>query len=407
MPVKKINTSYLIVFLVFATLASSSYFLPGEVSYVFMALVVVFSFLFSVIGEGRFFYRKKECAIALSFAAAIILSWAYGALVAAFNGVSEKYIFRNFLGMLFYVIVFSFFLIRPDPWLLMRAVFLAFFVQLLYGLVSVYNGNIGGVDWTAIKSISELRSVYSVGYVVAFPVFSASLYSVINSSYSPFLMLYGIKSASLLLFFSLFVLVVPAMSKGFVLGVLVIGALIFISTLGNQVVRGRINLVFFLVVVFFFAILACSVYYFYDVLVYSFGGGERSNSVRMEQAGYLLGEVSFSGAGLGAGLDSGYMRGDIPYAFELSYLSIIHKLGFFSAPLLASYVYVFLVSFLGMLRGKNGLVFSFVLGLMGYSIVGAGNPIILGGLCVMLHSISLYLVAVAKGEAVSGLVRPV
>ena len=126
-------------------------------------------------------------------------------------------------------------------------------------------------------------------------------------------------------------------------------------------------------------------------LLYTFSNKEISNSLRATQSGYLIKEFSVLGAGLGTPLQSGYVRDQTGYGFELTYLNIIHKLGLFSVALFGYYFATLALLFYRIFHRKFLLGSFLSLGLMGYLIVGAGNPLLLSAAAVALHSLAVYI----------------
>lgn len=384
----------LFLFFIFLSLVVANDFMPGRILYaVFMGFVFLGILKIAINGPGSLKNSREKLVSFLGFA--ILVSWVYGVFLGSIFGVPEKYVFVNFAGMVFYFLLFLFFLIRPRFDDLAKVFLIGFFVQLLIGFIAFFQ-NVGSIltgGFEAVESISELRSTYSIGFSVGFPVFTVSLYALLNNKYFPEMYMFGPKSTSFFFLLSFFLVVVPAMSKGFILAVMLLGALVFLASFSRSFIRMKVSKLMIVSSFASFAFLLFMLQEYFDVIVYTFSDEEISNAKRAEQADYILDELTFWGAGLGAGLDSGYTRASEPYAFELSYHSILHKLGFMALPLFFAYFYCFFKSALGIFLYSNGLRFAFSLGLMGYAIVGIGNPILLGGLGVLYHVVSLYLLA--------------
>ena len=127
-----------------------------------------------------------------------------------------------------------------------------------------------------------------------------------------------------------------------------------------------------------------------DVISISFSLEDRSNSVRSEMSRMLIDEFSFAGAGFGNGLDSQYIRDINGYSFELSYHSLIFKLGLFSFPLIA--VYIFLLSkscFLVLASEKIDYRSSAALGCSLCLVPAYGNPVLFSPTFVLLQVIGI------------------
>ncbi|WP_125874985.1 hypothetical protein [Ectopseudomonas oleovorans] len=389
-----ISFKNIFLFLFLSILVTSNQYIGGRYVYIFLGVIILLSVLMMF---SRDFIRLEVRSSRIVFLAGfILLSWLYGIFLGAVRGVPEEYIFTNFAGMPFYFLVFSFFLIKPDFDDVLKIWLLGFFVQVFLGSLSIYGhvDNIFSNVADELNSISDLRSVYSVGFAIAFPVLALTTYSLVTSVTIPAMGVLGLKSALFLWFLSLYLLIFPAMSKGFILASFIIVASIILSSVCRFMIVGRIPFRLFIISMLCCAFFSILVYNYFDLIVYTFSEQEGSNSIRSEQAAYIIDEITFFGAGLGAGLESGYIRAEnAPYAFELTYLSIVHKLGIFSLPLFLSYGYCYFVSILNLIRFGDDIKSAFALGLMGYAIVGSGNPILLGGLGIFFHSLSMYILA--------------
>jgi hypothetical protein len=137
---------------------------------------------------------------------------------------------------------------------------------------------------------------------------------------------------------------------------------------------------------------------FFELMILSFSLREAGNSIREEQALALWNELSFLGAGLGSSLMSGYKRDETGYGFELTYLNLLHKLGFFSIPIFSLYIYTFIQSLSWLFRDYKNILPYICLGGCCYMIVGIGNPLLLSTVTVTLHCSILYLIVKMKGK---------
>lgn len=390
----KISLSSVFLFFCFVFLVISNQYIPARLGYVVLGVLAVLAAIKGASFNVSTITNNSEGVVAF-LAFSVLLSWTYGLFLGGFYNVSEGYLFVNFAGMFFYILVFGWLVIRPKMSSIFRVFIYAFIIQLLFGVVAFFGklGVISGARLDGIQGVSDLRSVYSVGFAIGFPILTVSLYSLLNSKAVPSMWIVGKKSAILVFIASLFLVVVPAMSKGFILAVVVFLTVIFFASNCGALARMRVSLLMVSSSLILAVFASYFLYSFFDVIVYSFSGEEVSNAKRSEQAKYILDEISLWGAGLGAGLDSGYTRAAEPYAFELSYLSVVHKLGIFSLSLFFAYFYSFYKSFIGLFSETKGISSAFCLGLMGYAIVGIGNPILLGGLGVFFHSLSMFLLA--------------
>ena len=139
-----------------------------------------------------------------------------------------------------------------------------------------------------------------------------------------------------------------------------------------------------------------------ELITNSFSDQEGSNTVRAEQFGYIENELTFIGSGLGAVLRSGYIRSpEAPYGFELSFLNLVHKLGWACIPLFLSY---FLPIGYGLKlifcrREHDILAGAFIIGVIGFIIPGYGNPLLFASNIILFHCLGLLLVYQHSCEA--------
>lgn len=114
-----------------------------------------------------------------------------------------------------------------------------------------------------------------------------------------------------------------------------------------------------------------------------------SNSIRSEQARYLIDEFlnyPILGKGFGATLDSGYTRSaEIPYSFELSYLELLYKLGLFGFAIFLAC----LLMFFFVVKSTSDLKFRKILiaSLLVFFFISFSNPYIVSSLGMFLLSI--------------------
>lgn len=394
-----VSFSAVFLFLCFSLLVMSNQFVEGRILYAFLILLVFVGVAKGMLYKAPMVISQTE-AFVVFLAFCIVLSWTYGIFLGGVFDVPKKYLFVNFAGMFFYTVVISWFLVRPAFYSIMRVFLYSFFIQLIFGAVAFYGkiDLIFGGGLSKVASVSELRSTYSLGFAIGFPMLTVSLYSIFKSVPVPAMWIRGRKSAAFIFMLSLFLVVVPAMSKGFILAVVLFCAMIFCSSVLMALARKRASFFMILFSIFSIFIVIYMFYNFIDIIVYSFSAEEGSNAKRAEQAKFIIEEITPLGAGLGAELESGYSRPSTPYGFELTYLNILHKLGVFSLPLFFAYLYCFFESFKGLFSERKGVRSAFSLGLMGYAIVGIGNPILLGGLGVFFHTLSIYLLASSESQ---------
>jgi len=327
--------------------------------------------------------------------AGVVMSWGYGALLGVINLVPFEYVFRNYFGLLLYLLVPIIIMVSPNSKELIYTVMLAGLVQAAYGFTSVITGLLYDPYRFLIESnFYEARSLYSTGYVAIFPLFTLTFAMLIlpKKSYLGFFnKTISTGKLTIVCLLSLCALIVPSMSKGYMLAAILLAALLIAISLYYSIITRKVNRRQLLIILFVLAFSSYLTIFHSDLIVYNFSSSEDSNFVRSEQYSYLIAELDWLGHGLGSSLASGYARDETGYGMELSYLNLIHKLGVLSVFLFTSYFITIVVSVLRIIRGIALSESIFSIGLMGYLIVGAGNPVLISPTGVTLHSIAIYI----------------
>ena len=135
-----------------------------------------------------------------------------------------------------------------------------------------------------------------------------------------------------------------------------------------------------------------------------FSSAGDSNSIRYEQFHYLIEDLDFFGRGLGATIP-GYARSeDQPYGFELTYVNLIHKFGFFGVLLGIFYFYIFFEFARNLRKRHTAIISAYGLGMIAFIFPSIGNPMLLSlqnvialAMCIRLLSI---IFAINRKDAV-------
>lgn len=376
---------------------------PVYFIFLMACLVSIFRFLIKAGGNPSNLYiiniyNKYDLLFKCSWLV-ILFSWLYGVTIGLINDVPKEYIFRNFAGMAFYVLVPALLIVKPSFKEVFSFLCVGFLIQVFFAIYYTSSIIVDPASFIINAGLSEARSAYSTGFVIGYPFLGLLLaYIFLNKNLNSSNFLKKPLRSNILLYIFIFsvlyVLIIPAMSKGFILAIAVI-FLVFISDLFFRIIvsfKITLKSIFFI-----FILIICLIFLlflYYDIIFYSFSGREESNAIRSEQYSYIVSEFSVFGSGLGAPLASGYTRDDTGYGFELTYLSIIHKLGFVSILFFFSYILTIFYALRGIFKKIFVLESYFILGLLGFMVPGIGNPILLSPIAVLLHSISIYLCTV-------------
>lgn len=331
----------------------------------------------------------------------ILLSWIYGVVLGLLLHDNVGYVFRNFFGLTLYITVPLLLLIRPSPKSVVTLIFFAGIFQMLSGIFYSHEFLLSPASFIITSSLSDIRTFYNTAYVGIFPIYSVCLayhFSGMRSfgpEFSPWVQ--KLIKSKLFFLIATYALLIPAASKGFLLAA---GLLLFFAIflfLVKLVQDGKARIYSLTLSLFLIVVMAMLSFKYYELLAFTYSSDEIANAPRSEQYEYLANEISFFGAGLGAPLQSGYSRDETGYGFELTYVNLIHKIGIMSLFLFASYL---ITLFLGLQKAfskSNSFLGFMCIGLMGYLIVGAGNPVLLSPTGVILHSLSIYLLVKIQG----------
>ncbi len=324
----------------------------------------------------------------------IVFSWGIGAFIGILNGVETTHVFRNFFGLLVYLLFPIVLIVSPSSKSLYLVVLFAGIVQMVYGFEASIQRISNPVNFLFESSISELRSFYSTGFIAIFPLFTVGIaYQLIPKRYfieSNCRLIDFFSKSFIFTLLTFIALVVPAMSKGYILAtaLLLLGVAFssFVFFLKSGILSKKLCILLIISIILL-AMLPTS---FYRALFFAFSSQEVSNAIRVEQFDYLVDDLTFIGNGLGSSLSSGYVRDDTGYGFELTYLNLIHKLGVFSIFLFLSYILTIIIALIRILNGVFLFESFFAIGLMGYLVVGLGNPLLLSPGAVVLHCVAMY-----------------
>lgn len=325
----------------------------------------------------------------------IVVSWIIGVLIGVANGVDTCFVFRNFFGLVVYMIYPVMLIVLPSLRSLIIMSYLSGIIQMCYGFERSYELILNPTAFYIESSFSEMRLFYNAGFIVIFPLFMVGIASKLLSK-QYFSNNYGqivttLSNSLIFTLLTLFALVVPAMSKGYILTTAILFLIVVVFSLSYSLKVVQIHKNIMILLIFFVILLYLLPNSFYHTLINSYSTQEESNSMRSEQFEYIVSELTFFGNGLGAPLISGYKRDFSGYGFELTYVNIVHKLGVFSIFLFMSYIVTLMVASIRILRRVYVFESLFVIGLMGYLVVGAGNPLLLSTSAVILHCIAMYV----------------
>lgn len=125
--------------------------------------------------------------------------------------------------------------------------------------------------------------------------------------------------------------------------------------------------------------------------------------VRVDQFNALVAELSLFGRGLGAPLSSGFSRDALGYGFELSYLSLGHKLGILGLGIfLACAAFQYFRTLRTLIRSNYRPAMIVTLGMLGFLVSSYGNPTLFAPIFVSFFCVALYIERTVARDLATG-----
>lgn len=399
------------------TLSIISSLFGGDYSYMIISLMIItlagLTFVSKALGFRSYLYSPfslatystswfekisniylKNCWIL------ILLTWIFGVFRGLSLDVPLDFVFRNFFGMVVYCVLPILMIFSISVKMIIEIISYASIFVMAFMLYKLTIFVLNSPSLEQIGSLSELRSFYSVAAMVLFPLFAISAASVFykdwqkNTSTANWITI--LLSNRWGFFVILILIVLPSMSKGMMLSCFLLFFFAYLFGLASHMRHGFIPRYFIALVILIPVGLYFIPQFIFDILYFTFSSEEESNSIRSDQANYLIDDFSTFGRGLGSSLASGYVRDDSGYGFELNYLNLIHKFGIFSLTIFMSYFFTVGFALYRIWRRKFLFESYISLGLMGFLVVGAGNPILLSSTSVILHTFAIYILLTTR-----------
>lgn len=330
----------------------------------------------------------------------ILLTWIFGVFRGLSLDVPPDFVFRNFFGMVVYCVLPILMIFSISVKMIIEIISYASIFVMAFMLYTLTIFVLNSPSLEQISSLSELRSFYSAAAMVLFPLFAISAASVFykdwqkNTSTGNWITI--LLSNRWGFFVILILIVLPSMSKGMMLSCFLLFFFAYLFGLTSHMRHGFIPRYFIASVILIPVGLYFIPQFIFDILFFTFSSEEVSNSIRSDQASYLIDDFSTLGRGLGSSLASGYVRDDSGYGFELNYLNLIHKFGIFSLTIFMSYFFTVGFALYRIWRRKFLFESYISLGLMGFLVVGVGNPILLSSISVILHTFAIYILLTTR-----------
>jgi hypothetical protein len=336
-------------------------------TYIILALFVIFSKKYIL----NIFYDDNYWLIFT-----LLTGWFYGIVNGVFQGNNEIYIIRNFAGLTLFVLYYLVLILRYQNVDIFSLLF-----KLSYLIIAIYLFKLihvlPTITFDYSLGLTSLRILSGLSYIIilmftvlSFERISGVRYLFLRPSHDSifFSWIYFIAGTVVLVFFG---------SKS-VLGALLINLIIIV--LINAFRRNTLFITTIIVIVIsgsFLFILENNFPNIYNVAELTVYLELNDNHPRSIQRVILLNDLSYMGSGLGGGTSSGYKRDPMGYGFELTYLSIIHKYGFFSVLILFPLLVLMLKAFRGAVFERESLFHKSALIIIISVLLSAyGNPVL-------------------------------
>ena len=317
--------------------------------------------------------------------AIFIATWIYGIFLGFFMNNNATFVVANFAGMSLYVIYFIMVFAAVDTQKLVDNTFFAAVVNALYA----YGFTFSILFFDGRSYLLLLRMYYAPGLSVLAPFVSLmAMRLVLGNRFSS---VRKYKSLGWLLFF-IIPYCVLSFSKGYFASTIFIVSIIVLLLVFFTTQSLRVSAVGLSLVTCWLLGLGAGWIFYSDELRYIFSQEQSGNSTRSEQMVYLMNETTFFGQGLGAVLESGYVRNDAqPYGFELSYMSVLHKFGVFVGIIIwGLYALCLVIPLYKCLKNKHVYLSALAFGGMLFVVPSFGNPMLYSPVIVTLHCVVMY-----------------
>lgn len=309
----------------------------------------------------------------------------YGITVGFYNKINPYLILRNSAGILVYASygIFLYFFNKGEIKRALVTTSLLCNVLILIGVLSN--------EMFDVTEIGRTRFIYSPLICFSFiiyPLFLEKLLSFKKEQGLGALFCYAFT-----LIIVIFNSVILSVSKGVILGFLILTAAVFVLKYWTEIKK----LVKYLPLLIPILVIAAPKLGIVNVIRVIFGAQDLGNQSRYQQTFYLLREASFWGNGFGSSLLNGFVRDPVlNYSYEATIPNLINKLGFFSLILFFSYILVFILIFRSYFKVSLKTESLLALGSLLYLFMSVGNPMLFTPSMVVLHCAAIFLVRPEK-----------
>jgi hypothetical protein len=342
-----------------------------------LGISLIYFFLNVLIRKIKMKFISKSI---LFFPILLILCWIYGVVLGLFYG--NDFVFVNNIGILFFTTFYFFSITTLKPLDFFKIFFYSSIVSILsyfYSIPNLYSS----LYIFFINFVVGDRFSYNILGIFPFLLFPIIVYNIFFNRVQNLL----IKSTFInfiLFFVLLFIAFFLVASKGIYLFIIGVFLSLFLTNFKN------FKLIYYILI---FITIFFLVNNFDQITI--FGNQDVSNENRYKQFDAVISELTIFGKGWGAKFVSNDLdRDENGYSIELSYLNLIHKIGFLSILFFIFYLFNFLKIFQLLKSDKvrlkeTGLL---CLGLTCYLFTSLGNPSLFAPIFVFLNCILLIII---------------
>lgn len=368
-----------IVLLVAATLQHDPR-LASDLSYILILVFLVGGIPLGLRRSGGF-DRSRFTVIPL----VLMGLWAYGVILGLGYGWPPNAVFRNFAAMSLFFVYYVLVLLSPQLRHIQVALYVAAAAMVLSVVYLIFTGTtrgtVGEIGFVA------MRYHYFLGSIVAgAAMFALTVRSLVTGPFRLWQVVFGL---------AIFVAIFLSGSRAFYLalfGSMVVIGLSFLPSQRWRFLRAVGLGLGYAGLALLLTVRSAGTSGAVVAVTQSVASETAPASPRLDQFEALVREITFFGKGLGASLDSGYSRDALGYGFELSYLSLAHKVGIVGLIVFLSCAAVHVLrSVKTMTRDDHSAITISGVALMSFLLSSWGNPTLFAPIFVCFFCVSLYI----------------
>lgn len=357
--------------------------------YIYLVSILYFLYSFFYILMVRKGFMPLPCKDNLINIAVFCSVYLVGLFIGLMYGNTTTYAFRNFAGMMLYVASLALSSVRLSENVIKKTIrYMAFFVSIIttFMYLALFVFKIGkAYEIANFPFISSFQAGvqtwgFTIEYYAIVMIFASYGYAIYQIMY------YGKYKYIFLMIYDFILLCPLTLSGG---RILQIGVLTFLEVTALFLKRPTKMNKF--IVLFLWIITAITIPI---VFRFVFDATDLGNQRRFIQINYIRNNLRVFGHGLGAT----YHEIKQGYAIEAIYFDLIYKLGIICIPIFVIYICSFAKCWKCLRKTSGDWLDVMPIVFMGYLFYSMGNPCLFRADSVILHIISLEIIAMRRGE---------